>query len=268
MKKINLAISILIRDICIIMVSFVWANYYVRSFALALVISLTITALAEALIQLISAKRGKKYALTSAENKKIESISNAMIFAPYEQVISFYYNILKTKYCSVKKKDCIVVEYKGKKVTVVPLYSINGVPLNSLTEAIQIATRNNTNKLFVLGNYYMPECVTLASNITSIEVCLLDARDVYTTLLKPNNYYPTWSVDVSKPKLTSKDILAVVFNRTRAKGYLICGLILIFSSLFTPYNLYYVISSTILLFMAMYSYFNTTYRQDNKKDLL
>jgi len=65
------------------------------------------------------------------------------------------------------------------------------------------------------------------------------------------------SINIKKSnKLSLKTILCTVLSKSKSKNYFLLSLLLLFSSLFTPYNVYYIICSTILILLSIYSRFN------------
>ncbi len=60
-------------------------------------------------------------------------------------------------------------------------------------------------------------------------------------------------------KLKLIELKNIVFNRSRAKGYFLSGFILLFTSLFYPYGLYYQIFASILFCLSLFSFYNKKY---------
>ena len=68
------------------------------------------------------------------------------------------------------------------------------------------------------------------------------------------------------PSSTKKHLdLSTVFHRSRAKYYLLSGVVLMLNIFFyTPYRLYYIISSSILLTMSLFCLFNKSPQKTTK----
>ena len=153
-------------------------------------------------------------------------------------------------YCSQKYKDCIVAIIDRKKVCFVPTYKPTNCNQNDVVKCIAIAVLHKADKLVVLSNTFDNTSTKYVQQIHSIEIELSDLDTTYSTLLYSQEL-PQCPITVSEVKLSYKDILRITFDKQRTKGYFISGLILIVSSLFVPYNIYYVISGSLLMLFAL-----------------
>lgn len=250
------------------LIAFIWLNYYLRSFYKALVFSSTIALLVELILYLTNNKTEKKATITRQEQIKINYISNQLIFAPKLDVITFFYNTLKLKYCSQKFKDCILIDYHGECAVIAINYSHNPLSLEDISNLYPLTIKHNCTRLFVLCKEYSADIEKLSESMTSVHISLLNENDVYFNLLKPLQSYPDFNIKLDTKTISKRELLNIALNKKRTKGYFWGAVILLLSSLFTPYNLYYVISSSILMLLALFSHFNYKFNKPIKKDLL
>ena len=250
MKYLTYPIHMFTRMTAILCILFVWINYYLRNFSSAITISISIVIFIELVIYLLH-KNKQLHTKVIANNKQIiSSINISLIHSTLSTNLTYYSNILKTMYCSQKYKDCIVAIIDRKKVCVVPTYKPTSCNQNDIAKCIAIAVLHKADKLIVLSNTFDSTTTKYVQQIHGIEIELYDLELTYSTLLHSQEL-PQCPITISQPKLSYKDIFRIAFDRQRTKGYLMSGLILIISSLFVPYNIYYVVSGSILMLFAL-----------------
>ena len=102
----------------------------------------------------------------------------------------------------------------------------------------------------------------LLYNIENMNVTFLDLQSLY-LFYQENNINTLLCVNqIKKPKYRIKDIFCIVLNKEKSKSYFWLGIVLLFSSLFTPFSTYYIVVSTILFLLSLFSRFNKIF---NKK---
>ncbi len=267
MKKISKIISAIVRCSVVLGFSFIWINYYNRQFSSSLIFALILTTSLEAIIQLYTSHKNHKLQLSKTEEQKLVNVANQLTYGTTSLVFNYYANLLKTKYCSQKYSDCIVV-INDHKICVIPMHKPSSINSSDVNYAYKIALNHKCTHAIILTNSIDTEAQKLIKSITSVTIDTLDIYEVYNTLIKPYGAEPNFNVNISTPKTSKQDLLNIAFNRKRTKSYLLSGFVLIFASLFTPYNIYYVVMSSLLLGCALFSYFNTPYNKPTKKDLL
>ena len=96
----------------------------------------------------------------------------------------------------------------------------------------------------------------MAQKIKEMKIILLNSKDCFLKLIKKYNYFPKNLKNLNlQEKLKFKEFLKLSLSRKNAKGYFINSLILLFSSFIVRLNIYYVIMSSILLLLALISFF-------------
>ena len=122
------------------------------------------------------------------------------------------------------------------------------------------------NKLVILCNDYDKVLPGFVKNFNQ-EIIILDKYQTYLSLYKEYDYYPA-IIERQKTKNSYKQYLAVAFNRSKTKGYLFAAVILVLSSFFVKFNIYYYIISSLLLIFALISFINPIYNKKIIKELL
>lgn len=252
MKYLNYTISAIIRFICVLSISFVWLNYYFRKFSTSLIASISIAIFVEIFLLIIEINKNKKNNLTRQQNKIIDDINLALEYMAKKSQINYFANILKNMYCSQKYSDCIISIKNKEKVCFVPSYNANSCSIQDAMECIKIALNHNANTLVILTNEIDSDTAKYISKIDGIKIEIFDTIKTYKLLIL-NNPLPECKIGIINKKYSFKDYLSIAFDRNKTKGYLTCGLILIFSSLFVPYNIYYVVMGTLSMIFALVS---------------
>ena len=257
--------SIIIDNIFLIiatfLVCFVWVRYHVHNNILILVYSSILTFVICSIFHIFYQKKQKKLNFNKKERKNIENLTFFLIFLSQEDKIKYFKNALKSKGLNVTNQNNFLV-FNDYILSI--NYSTTCSNQNNIIETIIKISSGNFNKqnIIICSPSFNDEAIKLVKKIYQYKIILLDEKDVYNKLFKQLNL----QTEHIKNKLTKKqkvfDLLNIAFNRKRFKGYLISALILLISSYFLRYNIYYLIFSTILSFFAVFSYFNNFF---NKK---
>ena len=264
--------NLLFRISLIFLICFVWVRYFTPSLSLSLIYTALLTLSVELLIHVFLTRKQAKFNLKKDEEKLAEKISSNFIYDP-TLAVSYFYNLAKINYNAKKNKNFIVLWRKGsnetleqnnednlsekaEKTVIYPLYSYNPLSPQNFVEIIRKIKTTNATKLIVCCYKVSNETVAIAKKTPNIKIILLDSKGCFLKLIKPHNFYPQNLKEIefsTKPKF--KDVLKGSISKKRAKSYLISSLILLFSSFIVRMNIYYVIFSSILLALALVSFF-------------
>ncbi|MBR4745140.1 MAG: hypothetical protein IK070_00305, partial [Clostridia bacterium] len=194
--------------------------------------------------------KDKKNNLTKEQNKTLTHINMALEFMTKKEQINYFTNILKSLYCSQKYSDCIIAIKDKEKVCFVPSYNAQNCTIENAIECIKIALNHNAKTLVILTNEINADTIKYVSSIDGLKIEIFDTIKTYKLLIL-DNQLPQCKISIANKKYSFKDYISIAFNKSKTKGYLICGLILILSSLFVPYNIYYVIMGSLSMIFAL-----------------
>ncbi len=245
LSKISNAIFLIFT---LFMLSFIWTQYYFKNLNLSLIISIPIS-----LAIYLSYFPIKRYIDKSKEKKKKikqsreelilslslgkENIINKHLLNIFE-----YANITQltpNHYLLANEKD-IVFSFQKE---ILDQETYNRIIRKSITCSITIFCIKSKVS-------YTPK---------DIDIEVIDIDKIYQKVTQNNVSFPT-KVELKKqPKYRLKDILCIVFNRSKSLKYFYTSLLIIFASLFTPFTNYYIIISTLLLIASIYSRFNSRF---------
>lgn len=245
------------RLILIYFLVFVWVRYYSQNINFAIWITALITFFVEVLLRLIGGKKQKSMSLKQEDIGKMEAITNTLIFNQATYTNTYFYNMVKTKYVASKKKNYVLIEQPQKpKIVLFPLFTMRPLMADDLVSILAISKKQNAAKVIVCVAKADKDAFRLAT-ASPIKTLILEKQDVYTKLIKPLGYFvPENDLVVFKNKQAQsfKNTLSQMLVKKRSKGYFISSIILLFSCLIVPYNLYYLIFSSILLLLAIISF--------------
>jgi len=250
----------LFRFLLFFTLSFIWCRYYINSIYATLTISIIFSFVLDIILNFISKKREGKQNLKNEEIKKAENYSNKFIFSQPNYAINFYFNLAQKRHNAKKLKNGVLIEHKDTKILIYPYYRITNFNSENFVDSYNYAKKNKANKLIICANEFEKNIEKLASSL-DINVVFLNKYDAYKKLMKEYNYFPE-ELSLKEIKTTFKSLIEHGLNKKRMKGYLISAFILIFSSFIVKFNIYYLIMSSILIILALFSYFNPKF---NKK---
>lgn len=249
--------------IVVFVLSLIWIRYYVHNTFLIYLYTTIATVVICSIFHIFFKKKQKKYDFNKKERQNIENLTNLFTFQTKQATLKYFINAIKNKNIDVIKDGNFLL-FNNNILTV--NYSLTCVSQNEIIDTVVKAKTKKLKQknLIICGAKFCDEAKKLTAKVIDYKILLLDEKDVYIKLFKPLN------LSIEKPvvKKTKKqkflNMLNTAFNRARFKGYLISALILLIGSYFLRYNLYYLISSTILMIFAVFSYFNTVF---NKKTI-
>jgi len=236
----------LARSFLVFIIAWLWISFYIRGFAMILILSTAVTLAVNYVITIINTHRSKTKAITKQQREHMAQVILQLKFMTKPQLIS----LLKK---ALPKEARVYVNQK--RFTLHPLFH---VPIPSERDIIRcIKSARKNSKIFFLADFFPPATIAFAKSL-DYDIVMLDAEGTYTQILAPTQTFPEIKIQTKKPspRKTLSDIKTLVFNRTRTKSYVITGMVILFSSLIVRLHLYYIIFATIVFSLALTSYFS------------
>ena len=240
--------NIIFLNTSIFILFFLWCNFYIKNFKLSL-ISSCLAIISFGLIYFpIYLHKSKNSKNTKIKKQKILDFANNLLIMNYKEIYDFLTKNLGFKdfkkvsdtFISTNNKDIFFI-FTDERIFEIEF--LKHLKLRNY-DNIEIYCFRKLNNLDIYQNI----------NIKFIEI------DTLYELISNNNKESIPSkYKFDKKKIIIKDIFQTIFSKTKSKGYFIYGLIILITSLFTPYNVYYIISATSLLLISIFSRFNTIY---------
>lgn len=249
--------NIVIRISIIFLICLIWTRYFIDEIWLSILYTALLTISIEFILHFILVKKNSKKKLKLEEEKLAEQISTTFIFSQKDS-INYFYNLSKINYKSKKYSKYILITNKNEesKTILFPIYSYSPILPQTIIDTLNKIKNQNAEKLIICGYKIDNSTYKFAQKIKEIKIILLDSKDCFLKLIKKYNYFPENLKELKlQEKLKFKEILRLSLSRKHAKGYFITSLILLFSSFIVRLNIYYVIMSSLLLLLALISFF-------------
>lgn len=246
---------------------FVWVRYFVSKLALAMLISVIITAVLYLILYFLTKKRKNREGLKIKEKEDAENMFLSL--ACNAKRVDFFVKLASKKHSNLKKfKDYVLISHEDNTKTLLYLnFSFNNLTIPCFVE-IYNKIKGKAEKVVILCYSYDKEVKSFANNF-DIKFLIFDRFETYQRLYKFYDTYPEIKEKYKKDKLlTFKDFVAYSFNKKRAKGYLISAMLLVLSALFVRTTIYYCITATILIILALVSQFNHIFNIKEQEEVL
>lgn len=270
-NKINIftIISVLARAFLEFLVAFVWIRYFVKDFATALISSLLFVILVEVCLVFIRKNKQKKNGSKKELQKKIDDITLTFLFSDDNENLKFFHKLACLKHKATKKSKYIVVENPNKKIVLIPFYTYKNFSCDNLLYCINTTKKENPAKVVITTGGVDQDVYKLAKHFQDFEIIILDKTDTFNKLLKFYDCFPEINTKLeNETKPTKQEILSMSLNRKRSKGYFLASFVLLLSSFIVRKNIYYLIFSSLLLVLALVSYFNPRFNKVAPNNIL
>lgn len=246
-----------------ISIFFIWINYYYSSVITSFIISIILSIITDKIIGLFVNKRNEHIIIKQEEKNKIKQFSMQFLCSTKYQNINYFYSLFKNP-TTKKTKSYFVIQ----NTTFVPYYN-----KKELTEDDVIFIYKNipvnTDNLVVLCVNATNSATIFAKSINNYKFVILNENDVYFKFLKPLNALLPNSIKFKQSKkLKFKEILTIALNKNTSKGYFTSGFIILISSIFIKYKIYYIIFASLLFILSFISYFNVWFNKLENNDFV
>ncbi len=267
MKTLNFILSNTLRLCLIFLLYFIWFRYFLDSLVWSVVLTAFLTLATDLVLRIITKRKNVKVNLKKEELARAEGFSNGFIFNTKTASLNFYYELLSENFKTIKKSEYIVFEKENKKFILFPYYKYNNLTVEDIIYVFNKVKQTNCDEVFLCVNEVDEMSLKIMSKLP-IKITILDKYDSYEKLMKTYNKFPNTLFNFqTNPKLTFKGFLSLSLNKKRAGGYIFASFILLLSSLFVKITIYYLIMSSILLILSIFSYTNSIFNKKLPKNL-
>ena len=244
-------IDTIITSIIFFVLFFCWLNFYIKNTILSVFLSIFLTFLIVFFLFFFKSKRNKKKNLSSKKQKEATNCIVQLKFSTEADVKKYFKNILKNDYSVKTIKSGLLLEKDNKKILFSIAFNQEIFNIDNLAKTFAQAKNLDVNELIIVANNFDEKCKNLANAIKEIKISTFDAFDTYEKFIEPSGILPNKVIDTSKAKLSFRQVLNYAFSKERTKHYLLFGLILIISSFFVYFKVYYLVFGSILLVFAL-----------------
>ena len=263
MNNISKIISTLFRYGIYISLYFLWINYYYRNIFISFFLSIIISIITDKVIQIFVSKRNTYVSLKSTEKKLITDFSIHFLCSTKYENINYFSSLFHNPNTK-KTKDYFIIN----DTTFLPYYFKRELTEDDIY-TIYRSYNITTTTLVVLCSTISESAIAFSSSIENYRFVILDEKAVYAKFLKPlSATLPNTIKFKKREKLHFKEFLAIALNRHTAKGYFSSAFVILLSSLFIRYKIYYIVFATMLFVLSYISYFNVWYNRSTPNDFI
>lgn len=247
--KLSYISNIIFKYFILFAIASLWLNFYIDNLVIVGLISIIISLTIGLLIFAINKKKKNTLNTTNKEQKMMADISLQLLLADENKILNFFENLLSKKRTIVINKNAI----KWDDSAFIPIY--DSTTLNGDIIAKTFKNNRYTKHIFIAGISFSEDARKLAEKIKESKITLLDETATF-NLMKKYSIYPDFKVELNKKeKFRYSQLKNIAFTKNNAKHYLISGFIILLTSFFIRYNVYYLIFATLLFIFASISYF-------------
>lgn len=228
--------------------NFLWLEYYLHSIKKAFWLSFLTTAIASTIVYFIKKYFGSKKKSQTLVAKEKEILKTQLIWGNEDEISKYLMELFELKPTKIANSNHYVLSDKSE---VFFNFNPSGLDIENLSKIIRCS---HSSKVTIFCVSHIPFC-----KISNKEITLITLEEIYSRQKKLSSQIVTNITIENKAKYSLKTILCIALNKNRTKNYFWSSILLIFMSLFTPYNVYYLIVSTALMLLSIYSRFNTRF---------
>ncbi len=251
MKKLKLSIfsNLFFFFFIAFFIIYYYLRYNVFNFALSLTFSSIISAILTCVFLVFSIIQNNKKLTTTFDKNQVENLKTQICFYDNDNIANLICSFLDAKNIAYKKlKDKIYLEEQNS--FIVWLYKQEKLISTDIIDIIKKC--KGEQKIILFCNEISVESLSLIKKC-NLPIKAIEIYEFY-SLLKKYSLLPEITIK-SDAKKHLKDKLKSVFNKKKAKPFIISGIVIMLSSslLYNP-TLYIVIGS-ILMIIGSYLYF-------------
>ena len=233
---------------CLFILNFIWINYYLKNFSKSLISTLTIILAFCIIFFPIKSHISHKQNQKNSELISKDNLKQYLYFTKNDTIASLLSNIYNLKKLTQINANHFTTDNKD-------IFLVFDKEIVLIENFLTMYKSCNTNNLEIY-------CFSYDKNIktpNNININFIEFNEIYDLLKKSKANYNINLEFKKSNKFSLKSFFCIAFTKDKAKKYFNLSLLLLFSSLFTPYNIYYIICSTILILFSIYSKFNTKF---------
>lgn len=241
-SKIADFIDTVLLFICLSVLGIISARYFTKSVSVIFLSGFTCALVLTFFIGMF--KRRKE--LPKLKQKIIDDALTQFIFSTQEFCFKYMLDSLSKKYDVTSDNNVIFI---NNTAVVVHLIA-SPLSLKTLAENYANLTGKVKKLIFLTAYGAEPKASAIAAQLPNIKVSIFDFNKVY-SLLNSLDCLPKNEIVMLKKKTNLKLIAREAFSVNKAKKYLIAALLLLASSIFMPYSVYYIVVASILITAAI-----------------
>lgn len=246
-KIVNLFDKVFIT-VAIFLIAYAWINFYVRSLWITFIFSLIVTSAVVFILYYFLNKKSSKIATTNKEKAEINKTFYVFRLTANEERLKLLKKIFENDYKTELKNGMLTYTKDEKLHLVITATKYEIITQNELLCLLDGFDSIKVDFIDVVCN---EQAVSNTNIFKDKTINFINKSELYYLLKNANVKLDDNNINTTVNKIKFKDILKGVFTPNKARGYFLCGLVLIFSSLILPYHVYYVVVGSMLMLFSV-----------------
>ncbi len=233
------------------LIIFIWIKYYNDNLTLSIIYTSVIMVSLIIIFDVVFGKKLKRKSSQTDKTKK-EEIMNQLCLNTSTQNIDFFNKMLSKRHAVRVDKNCLIIEKGEDKLLIFIKFGTSKLAPNNIVDIIKDGKDLGSKKILILCNGANTLAYSFAASIEGLDIIIYDDKKVY-ELMKDYDAYPEINLKIKNnlKRFKFKELCAIALSRKRVKGYFFSSLLLLFSSFFVAYSIYYRIAATVMMIMAL-----------------
>ena len=251
LKSLNFAnvIDFIFFNVSLFLIFFAWTKFIFKKNLIALILTFSIIIAINISKSIKNYVKSNKRKNQELKKKDIENCMLSLLAQSDKENLDFFSKVFSFKKIKYKKKNFLLFENHE---AVCFDFSQKLLSSETCLKHIHYAIKQGINKLGILCYNISPQDKLFFENLSNIQIKIYEKIDIYACFLSRYGIFPKKILEIkSTQKLKFKQIINISLDRKKSKAYFLSGVLIFFCSLIVRYNIYYVIMSSILFFMAI-----------------
>lgn len=248
------------------LISFTWIKYFNKNISFSFSLSIFLLIIFNIILVFFNSNKKTKKKITKKLEDDIEQYMLTFLSNTKEENLKFFNRTINKENSKIYfKQNLICYFFNNENIALSPIFKNKNILFEDFLKVLSYTKQLKIQKLFVLCYECDSKTKILLNSFKDIEIKVLDKKLIYLEILKKANLYPKIKFEYKETKkLKFKQLIDISFNKSKAKGYFLSGLLTFFCSFIVRYNFYYVFMSSILFLFTLFCFIK---KQENiKKD--
>jgi len=231
MKYFSTISNLLIQSFFIFIITYLWLSFIVTGFFLTFLLSFMATVVINYLITLIVVKKRKRVALSKTERDHMSQAALSLKFMSQAESLEF-----------LRKLDLDISNHFS--------FFHKEVTTHDIVDCIR---KSGERRAVIIADEFHPHIKTFFS-VIDVDVEFIDFEKFYNDFLKTKDVWPSKIIATkSRSKITWIHLRNMIFQKQKARGYVLVGFVILATSFIVTFSIYYIIFATMLFGLALAS---------------
>ena len=244
----------LARSFLVFLIAYLWLSFYVENILMVFCVAFAVMCGVNFAFGMWAKRRSARAAMTRKQQEHLRNVELQLKFQSRMRNIGLLRIALEKRgYRVTTTQRKLSVATNNKIINMYPIFD------RAVTTADVVSCVKYTNKnavTYIAATRFDAEVVAFARSL-DCEIVLMDIASVYAEILCPAEIFPNVAVRYkSKARLTMGELGRAMFNRTKVRGYVFIGIVVLATSFIVNFPIYYIVCASVLFLFALMSMFH------------